>query len=119
MTLRVKQGREYVLGGKVYRGGDVVDGVPAKFVAVLTGSKGPLERAEVTTKSVDLPKAVLSPIRPPLPEGEPVPFEPAPTYLRRDMTAGQTGEAKPSFSSRRGRQPKEQTSEESGEGQES
>jgi hypothetical protein len=43
MSLTVKEGREYVLGGKVYRSGETVEDVPEKFTRILTGPKGPLE----------------------------------------------------------------------------
>ena len=46
MALRVKDGREYVLGGRVYGSGETVEGVPMKYIAILTGAKGPLEVAD-------------------------------------------------------------------------
>jgi hypothetical protein len=100
MRLRVKAGREYVLGGRVYKGGDLVD-VPDKHVKVLTLPKAPLER-EDSPKVVDLPK----------PPEAPVPQSSGRQYLRRDMTAedGRTG-AETSLQSRpRGRPRLDQTS---------
>lgn len=55
MALTVKQGREYVLGGKVYHAGETVEGVPEKFIRILTGPKGPLQEGVAVNKT-DLPK---------------------------------------------------------------
>lgn len=116
MALSVKPGREYVLGGKVYKGGDEVpaDQVPAKYTALLTSAKGPLS-SEAVTRSVDLPKAapraepvveaaaVEEPMAEPIEEAAPeAPARPS-TYSRRDLVAepaGRTGAAAPSPSSR-------------------
>jgi hypothetical protein len=57
MSLTVKEGREYVLGGKVYRSGETVEGVPEKFTRILTGPKGPLQHGEAKNRT-DLPKPV-------------------------------------------------------------
>lgn len=101
MRLRVKAGREYVLGGRMYKGGDLVD-VPDKHVKVLTLPKAPLEIADAP-KVVDLPKPAEAPA-PNQSSGR--------QYLRRDMTAedGRTG-AETSLQSRpRGRQRLDRTS---------
>lgn len=57
MKLFVKAGKEYVLGGKVYRAGQQVE-VPDKFAAVLTSAKGPLQSARPARgpNKTDLPK---------------------------------------------------------------
>lgn len=56
MSLTVKEGREYVLGGKVYKPGETVEGVQEKFIPILTGHKGPLTRGPASNRT-DLPKA--------------------------------------------------------------
>lgn len=55
MKLYVKAGKEYVLGGKVYRSGQQVE-VPDKFLHVLTSAKGPLQSVRPTRGNrTDLP----------------------------------------------------------------
>jgi hypothetical protein len=60
MALSVKPGREYVLGGKVYKGRDEVpeDQVPAKFKALLTSARGPLSAGPASSPT-DLPAAAM------------------------------------------------------------
>jgi hypothetical protein len=112
--LRVKQGREYVLGGKVYRGGDIVD-VPEKNARVLTLPKMPLEACDAPGPT-DLPKAVIA-----TPAAErPSQGASRRRYQRRDMQAqanpdGQTGAPPLSPSSPPAPQPGEPTSEASGD----
>ena len=60
MLLRVKPGREYVLGGKVYKSGAEVD-VPEKFARVLVGPKGPLEPGAPSRNPTDLPSPAAAP----------------------------------------------------------
>lgn len=60
MALIVKQGREYVLGGKVYKSGQAVEGVSPKFIKYLTSHKGPLQEGPDVNKT-DLPKKSAEP----------------------------------------------------------
>lgn len=123
MALTVKPGREYVLGGKVYKGGEPVpEGqIQTKYLALLTSAKGPLSEGPATSRT-DLPaKAMVArePEPAPEPAAEPEPEEAAPeavatpqTYERRDMVAkpvGQTGPAEPSRSSHPVRRQKRRT----------
>lgn len=89
MTLQVKAGCEYVLGGKVYRGGDTVEGVPDKFIKILAGPKGPLELAgHARPVAAELPPAAYQ-TRAVEPEPDPLAEAPRPKrqYRRRDMRA--------------------------------
>lgn len=61
MGLKVKAGREYVLGGKVYKDGDAVEGVPDKYARILTAPKGPLEYDTRVIVPSDLPAAAMKP----------------------------------------------------------
>lgn len=69
MQLVVKPGREYVLGGKVYKAGETVD-APDKFAPILTAPRGPLEHPTVRRQATDLPPAVMAQAAP-VPEPSP------------------------------------------------
>jgi hypothetical protein len=112
MKMKVKSGREYVLGGKVYRGGDIVD-VPDKNAKVLTLPKMPLEAIDAPGPT-DLPKA----LKPTQAAETPRPQRGGSRrqYQRRDMQAvnnGQTGAETSSPSLPPAPQPSEPTSESS------
>lgn len=58
-NVRVKEGREYVFGGILYKSGETVPNVNEKFLNILTGPKGPLELGEsVAAKKVEAKELV-------------------------------------------------------------
>lgn len=101
MLLRVKPKREYVLGGKVYKSGELVE-VPDKQAKLLLHYKSPLEKPD-ERRAADLPKAAYKTkvVKAEEAQPEPAPLAPAPetepaeentprfrrTYRRRDLTA--------------------------------
>lgn len=103
MGLRVKAGREYVYGGKVYKDGAAVEGVPDKYARILTAPKGPLEYDTRVTAPSELPAVAMKPTpaaeeaeapaaaqdAPAEPEAKPVaPARPRKArYNRRDLRA--------------------------------
>jgi hypothetical protein len=112
MALTVKPGREYVLGGKVYKDGADVpeDQIPAKYKSLLTSAKGPLSAGPVKSPT-DLPKATLVQQEPPkeapdtveeaadIEEAAPeAPVDPR-TDTRDVRATGRTGQVRPSRSS--------------------
>lgn len=102
MQLVVRPGREYLLGGRMYKGGETVD-APDKFVKILTAPKGPLEHpTQRRPATTDLPPEVMNraavqseppapaEARPPYPEPEtqaPSSARRRDRYSRRDLTA--------------------------------
>lgn len=64
---QVKEGREYVLGGKLYTAGQPVPDVPLKYEWVLTGPKGALERitaaGRTSVAEVAEPPKVAKPVK--------------------------------------------------------
>lgn len=96
--------REVRYASVTYRPGDTFE-ASDKDAKILKAVKK-AEDANDAPKTVDLPNSVMAAKE----VGEPAPL--SQSYLRRDMRAegGQTGEAKPSQSSHRGRPRKARTS---------